>query len=125
MQAEPVIAGESFRFAGQSFGKHCRHVASGQPANFLHHHEHGRDPIHAMGFSPHGEAARAGAKFGLGTRSIRRETVFHKHAFGRSPITNQTKAENMKTVNKKNPMGAVIVIAIALAAWLPTTAGEL
>jgi len=51
--------------------------------------------------------------------------VFHKHAFGRSPITNQTKTEIMKTVDKKNPMGAVIVIAIALAAWLPTTAGEL
>jgi len=31
----------------------------------------------------------------------------------------------MKTVNKKNPMDAVIVITIALAAWLPTTAGEL
>jgi len=30
----------------------------------------------------------------------------------------------MKTGNKKHPMGAVIVIAVALAAWLPTTAGE-
>jgi hypothetical protein len=30
----------------------------------------------------------------------------------------------MKTVNK-NPMGAVLVIAIASAAWLPTTAGDL
>jgi len=51
----------------------------------------GRDPIHDMGFSPHSEAARAGAKFGVGIRSNRRETVFHKHAFGRSPITTKGK----------------------------------
>ena len=28
----------------------------------------------------------------------------------------------MKTINKKNLMGAGVVIAMALAAWLPTTA---
>jgi hypothetical protein len=78
-----------------------------------------------MGFSPHSETARGGAKFGVGIRSNRRETGFHKRAFGRSPMINPTKTENMKTVNKKNPMGVVMVIAIALATWFPTVAGEL
>ncbi len=78
-----------------------------------------------MGFSPHGETASAGAKFGAGIRSSRRETAFHKPDFGRSPTASRTKTESMKTVNKKNPMGAVMVIAIAFAAWHLRTADGL
>ena len=81
--------------------------------------------VGSMGFSPHGGAARTGAELGVGIRSNRRETVFHKHVFGRSPTTNKTRTKSLKTANKKNPMGAVTAITIALAAWLPTTAGEL
>ena len=33
------------------------------------------------------------------------------------------KHKNMKTVNKKNILGAGVAVAMALSAWLPTTAG--
>jgi len=60
-----------------------------------------------MGVSSHSEEARAGADSLVGIRSIGGKTVCPKHAFGRSPKGNQTKTEKMKTVDKKNPMGAV------------------
>ena len=41
VQAKPVVAGESLRFAGQSFAERRCHFAGGQSANFLHDHEHG------------------------------------------------------------------------------------
>jgi len=39
------------------------------------------------------------------------EAVFHKHAFFRTPTASQTKAQNMKAMNKKNFLYAGMAIA--------------
>ena len=70
--------------------------------------------------------AKAGLERNLnvGTRADRGETDFSQTRCQPDANSKQhkTKAQNMKTMNKKNLMGAGVAIAMALAAWLPTTA---
>ena len=67
-----------------------------------------------MGAIPHSEAARAGAILGLASVQIAGKAFCTDRLSARTPTANQTKAQEMKAMNKKLFLGAGMAITMTI-----------